>query len=64
MNKCLKAPIGLDVIAHNFTYYFGVGFSWVIQGSLRFICTLTPEYWNYMCMAPGWFFYLLINLNY
>lgn len=32
---------------------FGVGFSYVVQGGLRFIFTLTPQCWNYMCMSQA-----------
>lgn len=56
MNKSLKTPIDLQVIALiilllTFVTLFGVGFSYVVQGGLRFIFTLTPQYWNYMCMC-------------
>lgn len=58
MNKSLKAPIDLQVIALiilllTFVTRFGVGLSYIVQGGLRFIFTLTPQYWNYMCMSQA-----------
>lgn len=56
MNKSLKAPIDLQVIALmilTFVTLFGVGFSWWVQGSLRFIFTLIPQYWNDTCLSQA-----------
>lgn len=51
MNKSLNAPIDLQAIALIILLLTFV--TYVVQGGLRFIFTLTPQCWNYMCMSKA-----------
>lgn len=45
--------LALIILLLTFVTLFGVGLSYVVQGGLRFIFTLTPQCWNSMCMSKA-----------